>query len=171
MGVRVKGAPPLRGRAPASYCLVTGLLLPQDRLVDDNCHGGKTPHLHDMEPLKNASGLAEFQSMKTFPPLEYWMQINTSSFEQEQPDLGRPVDEFSRIAMDCHLQKTSHHNLSRNELQIQSYVLVQDRCHLKTLIDFQISQGYLVFIWRIPIPNYNSTLYASRRQVVTLPLH
>ena len=78
--------------------------------------------------------------MKTFPPLEHWMQINTSSFEQEQPDLGRPVDEFSRIAMDCHLQKTSHHNLSRNELQIQSYVLIQDRCHLKTLSDFQISQ-------------------------------
>jgi hypothetical protein len=73
--------------------------------IDDNYHGGKTPHLHDMEPLKNASGLAEFQLMKTFPPLEHWMQINTSSFKQEQPDLGRPVDEFSRTAMDCHLRK------------------------------------------------------------------
>ena len=120
----------------ASDCLVTGVLLPQDRLVeriDDNCHGGKTPHLHDMEPLKNASGLAEFQSMKTFPPLEHWMRINTSSFEQEQPDLGRPVDEFSRIAMDCHLQKTSHHNLSRNELQylFNTYCVIAFRSDCK----------------------------------------
>jgi len=43
-----------------------------DRIVeriDCNCHEWRTSHLHDMEPWRNISSLAEFHSKKTFVAL------------------------------------------------------------------------------------------------------